>query len=324
MFVRHFRHAVERPRIARLGSGALLAAAMVSGAIGFLASPSPVAAAEAPQFKTQSQYLSVAPTASSPTGKMYMAANFNGGPYVLTVGFYRQIAFSETVQIGGFRNIVSSYPDPNNLGGWEPIFTFMIQPSAGVHLWECDLGIDGESADYDMFCFDEDQGWLWPFDVSSTGTYNWQVSVAPSPARKIGATDTANRFQIRPLQCTWGAQQMMLRNAGKYMKVSGDAWKWASSTNPSGWARSNTPLSRSVFVFSREWVNKYGGITGAVPGHVGWVQGVEYAPNLTPYLHTIEMNYAGHPNQWFSMRRKYEAAKDVNDSYYYMQFILAP
>jgi hypothetical protein len=283
-----------------------------------------------------------------------MPATFSGGSYVMTVGLYRNIGMPvANVQMGGARANVSGHPDPNTPAGWDTIWTEMVTPPAGNDNVVCNLGplepdpyldpgywVNRMTCDIVFPTGVLYQEWEWSFDGTTNGDFQWQVSFAASPARVKGHTQPSNGFDAG--QCTYAAQQEAYFAEGytngkaNYLEMTSgksNAYQWDdASLNAIGWTRpitasgNTTPESRSVVVFSREWDYIYGGEkTTGNPGHVAWVQGVEYDPATgIAYLHTIEMN--GSVNQWYSYRREYVYKQDpaALDSYYYMQFILAP
>ena len=285
-----------------------------------------VAAAEGPHVMTvHTVHLDMPPTGSSAGGSQSKQFSFTGGSYVMTIGFFtlnpNQIVGKPRKNAGGQYGT----PDPTDNEGWESIGNQMVKLGAGTQTVACTFGpqepdpvLDPGLWDYRVDCSiggtPEPE---WSFSPERSGTFNWQVSLAPSPARVIGNTATKNPFAEG--QCTWGAEQEMYLATGKFMQMTGDknkknAYQWDSTLNAMKWVRSLTPQSRSVVVLSQAAMQN-------ADGHVAWVEGVEYDDGVT-YLHTIEMNAPGYPNQWVSERREYDGGTD--NQVPRMDFILAP
>lgn len=286
---------------------ATLVLATTAAVTATLVTASPVAAA-APAGSvvvTESAALSPALQWSYPAPQTVSLTGIPGNEIVLTVAFFRPLSASDTMAVGNAPG--QAYPDPAG-SKLEPSWTKMV-PLGSFQLITCTLSLNTSS--YEVACNGINTTYnYWStildetFQVQSAYTYSWQVSAVPTPqdptlpnyVRRIGRTLTSNKFPA--YQCTWGAQQLVKQNTGTYMNVTGNANTWGTAANPYGWYKpaSATPQSRTVAV-----------VNTASPGHVFWVQAVQYSGDYV-YLHLIEMNNASYPNKWVFTRRLWSQA----------------
>ena len=190
----------------------------------------------------------------------------------------------------------------------EAIVADLIQLSGGEYLWKCWLSGDSATNSYTSGCV------MWGADYHSLAingfssvnynlnhTFNWQVSWVPS-TRTLGGSRTYNGFTTKlnalgNLECTWGAANKSLGHFGLVPNVSGDARTWSGGATSIGWTVKSVPESDSIVVWQPGVdltpLNCYNanGVKVLCPGHVGWVEGVEYRAGV-PYIHTAEANVA--------------------------------
>lgn len=221
--------------------------------------------------------LAVAATASSlfvgvaeaaPTGKVVAATQKMTGPSLKTtqVGTYpagATLSLQCYERGQSVKGALSKY-HPN--GGWDDLW---YKTSDGYFVADIDIET-GSNNPVTGQC-----------GVSAPAETPAQPSSGRAKGRSIGQTNPLATFAG---ECTYGAQEMIHRNAGYYIPVLNKAAKnWASLAHNDGWTVTSTPQARSVVVFPP-------GVhyADANNGHVAWVNSVQ-----GDTIYVSQWNYKG-------------------------------
>ncbi|MET9327804.1 CHAP domain-containing protein [Tsukamurella sp. NPDC003166] len=223
--------------------------------------------------------LAVGVAEAAPTGRVVAATQKMTGPSLKTtqVGTYPAGARVTLQCYERGQSVKGALSKYHGNGGWDDLW---YKTSDGVYVADIDIET-GSNNPVTGKCGDAPAAQ--PAPVQGAAPAGLAAIAGRTKGRSTGQVNVIAAAGYTG-ECTYGAQEMIHRNAGYYIPaLNGPARTWAGQARADGWTVTSSPQARSVVVFA-PGVNQADGTNG----HVAWVNRVE---GNTIYV--SQWNYAG-------------------------------